>query len=197
MPLRIALVVEGYGDRDAVPIVVRRYLHSVGEWEIAPGKPLNAKGRGNLTKNGQLEKFVRQAVREPGAGGVLVVLDTESEPACELGPALLQRAAEAAGPLPARVCLAVRKFENWIAASDLHEPAWKPGEAGYEGGGADAAIRAWSPTGVYAKTAMQATFATRLDLSLVRERCPSFARLLLRIDDLRGLIRATMENPSP
>lgn len=189
---RIALVVEGYGDRDAVPTLVRRCLHSVGEWEIAPGKPLNAKGRGNLIKKGQLEKFVRQAVREPGAGGVLVLLDAESDPACELGPALLERAADAAAPLPARVCLAVRKFENWIAASDLHEPVWNPGELGYEAGGADRAIRAWSPTGVYAKTAMQAGFATKLDLSVVRGRCPSFERLLVRVYDLRGLIRASM-----
>lgn len=193
---RIGLVVEGYGDRDAVPEVVRRHLRSAGEWEIVPGKPLNAKGRGNLTKDGQLEKFVRQAVREPGAGGVLVVLDAESDPACELGPALLERAADAAAPLPARVCLAVRKFENWIAASDLHEPVWAPGEAGYEAGGADTAIRAWSPTGVYAKTAMQAGFAARLDLSIVRERCPSFQRLLVRVDELRGLIRASIDAPS-
>jgi hypothetical protein len=193
---RIALVVEGYGDRDAVPTVVRSYLSSIGEYEIAPAKPLNAKGRGNLTKEGQLEKFVRQAVREPGTGGVLVVLDAESDPACELGPALLERASEAAAPVPARVCLAVRKFENWIAASDLQDPPWYPGESGYEGGGADAAIRAWSPTGVYAKTAMQPGFAARLNLALVRARCPSFERLLGRVDDLRALIRAGME-PCP
>ncbi len=196
MAPRIALIVEGYGDRDAVPAVVRKYLYSVGEYEIAPGKPLNAKGRGNLTKEGQLEKFVLQAVREPGAGGVLVVLDAESDPACELGPALLGRAAGAAAPLPARVCLAVRKFENWIAASDLQDPRWDPGEAGYEAGGADAAIRAWSPTGVYSKTAMQAGFAATLELSLVRERCPSFDRLLTRVDELRTLIHASMEASS-
>ncbi len=136
---------------------------------------------------------MRQAVREPGTGGVLVVLDAESDPACEQGPALLNRAAEAAAPLPARVCLAIRKFENWIAASDLHDPPWKPGDAGYEAGGADAAIRAWSPTGVYAKTAMQAGYAARLDLTLVRERCPSFDRLIVRVDDLRLLIRDAME----
>lgn len=125
------------------------------------------------------------------------MLDVESDPACKLGPVLLERAAYAAAPLPARVCLAVRKFENWIAASDLHEPVWVPGEGGYEAGGVDTAIRAWSPTGVYAKTAMQAAFAARLDLSLVRERCPSFERLLVRVDELRGLIRAAMDTPSP
>jgi hypothetical protein len=91
----------------------------------------------------------------------------------------------------------VRKFENWIAASDLHEPFWDPGEGGYEAGGADTALRAWSPTGVYAKTAMQAGFAARLDLSLVRERCPSFERLLVRVEELRGQIRAEMETASP
>lgn len=193
---RIALVVEGYGDRDAVPVVVRNYLYALGEFEIVPGKPLNAKGRGNLTKQGQIEKFVRQAVREPGAAGVLIVLDAEAEPACEVAPPLLARASRAAAPLPTRVCLAVRKFENWIAASDVREPHWRPGEAGYESGGAEAAIKVWSPTRVYAKTAMQPALASELDFDLVRERCPSFERLLRRVEELRDLIRSTRAGSS-
>lgn len=59
---RIALVVEGYGDRDAVPTVVRRYLHSVEEWEIMPSKPLNAKGRGNSH-----EEWPTREVRSAGS----------------------------------------------------------------------------------------------------------------------------------
>jgi hypothetical protein len=184
---RIALVVEGYGDRDAVPLVVRNYLHAEGEFELEVGKPLNAKGRGNLTKSGQLEKFVGLAVREPGTTGVLVVLDAEDDAACKLGPELLARAEAAAAPIPARVCVAVRKFENWLAASDLKEPHWVPGPRGYECGGADAAIRRWLPNSVYAKTAMQAGLAAGIDFALVRPRCPSFARLLVRIDQLRAL----------
>jgi hypothetical protein len=188
-PGRIGLVVEGYGDRDAVPVVVRNYLHAHGEFEVKVGKPLNAKGRGNLLKAGQLEKFVGVAASEPGTSGVLVVLDAEDDAACELAPELLARAESAAAPKPARVSVAVRKFENWLAASDLQEPYWAPGALGYEGTGADAAIRRWLPTSVYSKTAMQAGLASGIDFDLVRQRCPSFARLLVRIDELRRLAR--------
>lgn len=188
---RIALVVEGFGDRDAVPIIVRNYLHSLGEFQVVVGKPLNAKGRGNLTKAGQLERFVTVAAGEPGTGGVLTVLDAEDDLACELAPQLLKRATSAAGVIPARVCIAVRKFENWIAASDLDDPRWMPVRGDYEGRGADGAIRPWTPSGVYAKTAMQAGFASTIDVELVRSRCPSFDRLIKRVDELRALMKAS------
>jgi hypothetical protein len=83
-----------------------------------------------------------------------------------------------------RICLAVTKFENWIAAS---APGWQPASGGYEGAGAIQAIEAHFLDGErYGKTAMQGKLASLIDLQLVRQRCPSFDRLLNCVDSLRA-----------
>src|SRR5207253_829080 len=62
----------------------------------------------------ELEKAVELAAREiDRKGGILIVLDSDGVPPCELGPGLLSRAANAAREIPTRVVLAHREWECW------------------------------------------------------------------------------------
>lgn len=186
MAKHIALVVEGRGEREAVPMLVRDYLHSRSQYELLVGKPLVANGRDKILKPGELERFVMLAASEPGACGVLVVLDAEGDPACERGPECSDRAAAATG-LPTRVCLAVRQFENWIigsaetvfGADSEAQPLADP-----EGRGASVEVeRGLRPT-KYNKPIHQPSLTKRVDIDLARSRCPSFDRLFRCIDEL-------------
>lgn len=180
-----ALIVEGDGDQGAVPIIVRDRLHKRGVYDVNVRKPFNAKGRGNLLRDGQLERWLQLAALDDDTCGVLVVCDAETDAPCELGPVLTKRCQQTLPTLPVRVSLAVRQFENWIVASSEAIRAETLEDVDdYEGAGGIATIRAWRRPRSYVKPLHQPGYAAQLDHAVVAERCPSFARLLRCIDEL-------------
>lgn len=182
----IGLVVEGPGDREAVPVLVRKYLAHTQRYAVNVGHPISANGRDTLLKEGKLEAFVGVAAAAPEACGVLVVFDAEADDVCPLGPDALTRADSATG-LPVRVAVAVRQFENWIAAvpeavfgdeSGL-EPLDDP-----EGQGAVAIIKQGLRPRAYNKPVYQPKLTSRMDLESAAHRCPSLRRLFRCVDEL-------------
>jgi hypothetical protein len=74
--------------------------------------------RGKLTIAGGIEKAVSAAaIRVPGDGGVLVLLDADDDCPAELGPQLLERAHAARSDKRIVVVLANREFEAWFLAA--------------------------------------------------------------------------------
>jgi len=184
----IALVVEGHGDVAAVPALVRRYLAVRSHSGVRVGKPLNAKDRGKLLKEGELERFARLAAMEPGAGALIVLFDADKDPACELGPEALSRISSCVD-VPVKVCLAVREYENWIMASAetvfnnvtaLEDP---------EGKGAVHAIKQALQPRAYVKPRDQPALSHLIDFGLARDRCPSLNRFLTIIDELAAVCK--------
>jgi len=180
----IALVVEGPGDRVALPVLVRKYLASREEYRVGIGRPLSANGRDKLLGDDTFEGLVEQAARAPGACAVLVVFDSEGDPVCPLGPDSLGRAQSATG-LPVRLCIAVRQFENWIVSSaeTVFGEAVAP-LANPEGGGATSLVKHELAPTKYVKPIYQPKLTHRMDLEVAAERCPSLARLYRCIDEL-------------
>jgi hypothetical protein len=84
----IACVVEGHGDRQAVPLLVRRIaaeLCAVHDTEVQ--SPLRVP-RDRLLKPGELERAVSfAATRVAPDGGVLIVIGADDDCPAELGPA--------------------------------------------------------------------------------------------------------------
>lgn len=177
----VGLVVEGAGDRNAVPVVLRRHLLASGEYRDILGKPVPAHGRDKALAEGGLEGYVATAGLRPGCVGVLVVLDGEGDCVGELGPALHSRIADLIGK-PVRVALADRDFESWIFASaetlDLDL-------AFHENSNAQAEIKSALRPAKYVKPTWQPRLAHRMDLTLAGQRSPSLARAIARFDELR------------
>jgi len=181
----LSLVVEGDGDQGAMPVVIRRYLQQHAIFDIAVKKPINAKGRTKLLREGELERFARLASLQTDAVAILVTCDGDKDAACDLGPQVTARCRAAVPHMPIRACLAVREFENWLLASpetlapDPVEPL-----DDYEAVGAMRFVAAWRAPRKYVKPIHQPAFAAKMDLDLVAARCPSFARLLRCVDEL-------------
>ncbi len=118
MAKRIACVVEGHGDIEAVPIVVRRIAEQlVPPVIVQVTSPLRTP-KSRLVKPGELERAVELAARRvTGGGGVLVVLDSDDDCPAQLGPALLARAANVRAGMPVAVVLAKSEFESWFLAA--------------------------------------------------------------------------------
>lgn len=88
--MKVACIVEGHGEQEAVPLLVRRIAQEV---HIYPDvlRPMRVPAS-QLRKAGELERALEFAARKCGDGGaILIMLDADDDCPAELGPALLVR----------------------------------------------------------------------------------------------------------
>jgi hypothetical protein len=190
--VRLAAIVEGHGEYEAVPILIRRIAQT-----IAPGfvpkvlHPLRVPAS-RLMKEGEMERSVELAARKlRGQGGILVVLDCDWDNGCPAldGPALLKRAMDVRGDLPIAVILAKKEFEAWFLAAaeslrgkhglpnDLQSPA-RPEDIC----GAKEWLSDKMPYGQsYAETTDQPAFTAMFDMRTAR-RADSFDKCYREIE---------------
>jgi hypothetical protein len=116
--LRIASIVEGHGECEAVPILVRRIAQTLDPALAPVVHPVIRVPASKLVKQGEIERAIELAARKnAGQGGILVLLDCDDGCPAEDGPALLQRAIKARSDLPVSVVFAKREFEAWFLAA--------------------------------------------------------------------------------
>lgn len=116
--MRIACIVEGHGEVEAVPVLLRRLANI-----LDPSLPFQVEQPIRITKSkllqsGELERAVELAARKVGgAGAILILLDSDEHCPAELGPQLLRRARAARNDVPISVVLAKQEFEAWFLAA--------------------------------------------------------------------------------
>ncbi len=116
--LRIASIVEGHGECEAVPILIRRIARELDPTLAPIVHPVIRVATSKLVKEGEIERAIELAARKnDGQGSILVLLDYDDGRLCQDGPALLERATKARGDVPISVVLAKREFEAWFLAS--------------------------------------------------------------------------------
>ena len=114
----IACIVEGYGEVEAVPILVRRICEDAGV-NLYPNilSPIRIPVS-KLVKKHELERAVELAARKTGPGGrIFVLLDCDDGCPAEMGPELLARAVKVRPDRKIAVVLAKKEFESWFLAS--------------------------------------------------------------------------------
>jgi len=185
-------IVEGYGEVEAVPVLLRRILHEMEVHDIDISRPFRVK-RSRIVREGEIERAVQQAVRDRAdVGGVLVILDSDDDCPAKLGPQLQERCQSACPSVPAAVVLAHREFESWFLGA-------KESLRGHRGIRSDA-IAPVNPEAIrdakghltknmesmtrYLEVDDQPAFAGEMDLSLARNRCPSFDKLVRAVHSL-------------
>lgn len=116
--LRIAAIVEGHGECEAVPILVRRVAQMLDPGLAPIVHPVIRVPASRLVKEGEIERAIELAARKnSGQGGILILLDCDDGCPAIIGPALLERAQAARADLPVSVVLAKREFEAWFLAA--------------------------------------------------------------------------------
>ena len=117
---RIALIVGGHGETEAVPILVRRIAGmSDPQLDVDFVSPFRVP-EDKLRKTGELERYVEIAARRlAGQGGILVLLDCDWHEACAKkdAPELLLRAQSVRPHLPVTVVLACQEYETWFISA--------------------------------------------------------------------------------
>ena len=120
MPIRLAAIVEGHGEREAVPLLVRRIAAAVDPSLVVEVRPVLRIPASRLLREGELERQVELAGRWVAPhGAILVLLDCHADGSCPAvdGPNLLERMRAARPDLATSVVLAKKEFEAWFLAS--------------------------------------------------------------------------------
>ena len=116
--VRIAAIVEGDGECEAVPVLVRRIALEIDAGFVPKIlSPLRVPAS-RLLKEGELERSIQlAALKLQGRGGILVILDCDDGCPAHMGPQLLSRARQARADFPIAVVLAKKEYEAWFLAS--------------------------------------------------------------------------------
>lgn len=118
MRARIGCIVEGHGETESVPILIRRVaarLHP--DLMIDIPYPIRI-SRNKVVQEGELERAVELAARNiSGQGAIFILLDSDDDCPAQLGLTLLHRALQVRGNLPIAVVLAKCEFEAWFLAA--------------------------------------------------------------------------------
>jgi hypothetical protein len=200
MAVRIACIVEGYGECSAVPILIRR-IASRFDAGLAVHIPHPIRiPKSKLLKPGELEKAVEFASMHAGAdGGILVVLDSDDDCPAHLAPNLLARTRAARGDLPSAVVLANREFESWFLAAARSLRGYRGFPEDLDPPPQPEAIRGakeWlnqrATTGAYSANVDQASLTDKFDLDSAR-RAPSFDKCCREVIRLLETLRGRAE----
>lgn len=169
----------------AVPILIRRIAESVNPGALVDvPRPIRVK-RQRLVKPGEFERAIELAARQAGAGGgILVLLDADTDCPATLSAQLLERGTIARADRTIRVVFAKIEYEAWFLAAaasiaghrDL-DPALVPPSDPEAISDAKGWLTTRMPTGrAYRETLDQPSFTSLLDLAVAR-RAPSFDKL--------------------
>lgn len=109
-------IVEGHGEVDAVPVLLRRLIAEAKAWKIDVGRPIR-RNRSQLVEKSELEKSVRLALLQPNCGAVLIMFDGDRDCPAELGPTVRAWAVAVAGGVPCEVVMPHREYEAWFLAA--------------------------------------------------------------------------------
>jgi hypothetical protein len=191
----IYLVVEGDGEEQAVPLLIRRLLYDYLErFEFASIQVFNAQGRGNLTRQGGLERILEKVQRSSDCMGCLILLDAEKEDVrCPLTPVqqLADFAKKRTWPFPIVIVCAVCEYESWFLYNlEAIARDFELSTTSYEGDPeSECAAKGWisrqmPPDASYKETFHQVKFTDRIDIVKTAKQSRSFRRLVHAVEEL-------------
>jgi hypothetical protein len=115
--VQIASLVEGDGEVEALPVLIRRVVAEInpGIVPIVP-RPFRHPA-GSVTKPGGLERALGAVAESFPAHAIVVLMDCDDDCPKELGPRMAHRAKQARPDLYISFVLAHREYESWFLAA--------------------------------------------------------------------------------
>ncbi len=183
-------IVEGPGDEKAVPVLIRRIFSELIGCEspkiLRPYK-LN---RGQMVQEHRCRKHLGISQLDTSVDHVILFLDADDECCRDLHKLITSWSATAIYRTSFDVICIEKEFECWLLAGieslrgigGIAANARTPSNVNLIRG-AKARINELLPNGIsYSETTDQAAFTARVNLDQIIEKCPSFNRLLVKLN---------------
>ena len=191
--MHIACIVEGHGEVEALPVLLRRIFSEV-DVSINPiiKPPIRVK-RQRLFELNEFERVIQLANEKAGDDGVIIcVLDADDDCPAEKCYWIRTEAERIVPGATVRAVMAVREFESWfIAAAEsisgcrgLQPALVAPYYSEDIRGCKEWLSRNMSRERHYRPTVDQAALAAQFDLGIARLRSRSFSKLYRDIESL-------------
>jgi hypothetical protein len=196
-------LVEGHGEVQALPILLRRLQTVAGQYGFQITRPFRRK-RSELTTEASVRRSVGLALAADCAG-IIIVFDSDDDPACIIGPNVQRWAQAEAGTIPCEVVAITREYEAWFisAAESLRgvrgiSPAAISHPAPETVRDAKGVLEACMvPGAFYSPTVDQAALTAHVDLAEVHRRCRSFRKMVKAFGILARAAGASLEGWPP
>jgi hypothetical protein len=109
-------IVEGDGDLEALPVLLRRLASELRCFEVTVKCPIR-RNRSDFNREQLVQRAVQLALLQPGCSGVLILFDADDDCPKETAPQVQQWARGTARGTPCEVVLANREYEAWFLAA--------------------------------------------------------------------------------
>lgn len=198
--MEIACIVEGEGEKQALPLLVRRIVA-----EIDPSLTLRVYvavtgPKSRLVKRGHLTLAVETAMRglsDPGS--LLILVDADDDCPVDLGVRLHGWAAAIRPGTPIAAVVANREYEAWFLAAaeslsghrGLADDLATPPNAEEISGAKEWLSRRLPKNQPYSPTRHQASFSAVMDLEMARQGSSSFRKLCRDVQRLVTTMQAS------
>jgi hypothetical protein len=197
-------IVEGYGEVEALPLVLRRLQEVAESYHLKIGRPIRRK-RAELVAEQQVKRAVRLALGQPDCVGVLIVFDSDGDCPAEVGPQVQRWAQNEAVEVPCQVVLTHHEFEAWFLGAleslrgvrRIFDTAVSVAEPEAIAGCKER-LCDWMPTHQpYSPAVDQAALANAFSLAAAHRTCRSFRKLVSAFGNLASAAGAELQNWPP
>ena len=206
--IKLLPIVEGQGEVEAVPLLLRNIVEQMERWDVVIERPMNSHGKPNLTREEGIERFL-QLGRRKGISGILVLLDADKDCARSLAEELAARSRSLKLEIPIAIVCANRCYEAWflasmetIAGKALKGTPGLPPDCRYDEPPEERInpktwITEQLSNQLYKETVHQAPLSTLIDIRLASERSRSFRRLVHGLEQLLDAIETGTSAVTP
>jgi hypothetical protein len=190
--VKIASLVEGDGEVQSVPLLLRRVIATISPAINATLPRGFRHPSGSILRPGGLERAL-DAVAECYPGhAILVLIDCDDDCPKDLGVSLVERAQRARPDLAVSIVLAYREYEAWFIAAaesiagvrNLEQPLLPPPDPEAVRNAKGWLTDRMGSKARYSPTQDQAALSSRFDLALAYDRSRSFRKLWTEVERL-------------
>jgi len=182
--MRIQPIVEGHGEVEAIPVLLRRLCEEAGALGIEIGRPIR-QSRSQLVQEATLRRAVQLARLQPHCRAILVVLDSDDDCPMKIAPRLEAWVCEEAAGVPCAVVMARQEYEAWFLASmeslrgirGIRDDAISPDAPESIRGAKEHLGTCLRPGRFYSPAADQAALTAKFSLAVAYNGCRSFKRM--------------------
>jgi hypothetical protein len=194
--MKIYPIVEGHGEVEAAPVLLRRLRAEAKCQSIGVGQPIRRTQSQLRSKEG-IQAGVRLALLQPECAAVVILFDGEDDCPKELAASVRAWAREAAAGKPCDVVIAYREYETWFLAAleslrgqygiprNANAPANPESKRDAKG-----ALEEFMPADrAYSETGDQPAMSAVFDMGQAHRRNRSFRKLVKAIGELLTQLR--------